>query len=134
RYPTAEHWMMAEKARLFGDTDICNEILAAAKPNEAKALGRKVRNFDSARWDEHCYEIVVEGNYHKFGQSPEARAYLLETGDKIIVEASPVDAIWGSGHAQDSPEAKDPRKWRGQNLLGFALMEARDRLRQTAAS
>ena len=129
KYLTAEHWMMAGKARLFGDLETLEQILAAPNPKDAKAFGRQVRGFDSEVWEAECYEIVVQGNMHKFGQNQTSRTYLLETGNKILVEASPVDAIWGIGHVQDSPEAQDPRKWRGQNLLGFALMEARDRLR-----
>ncbi|GAA4330944.1 NADAR family protein [Flaviaesturariibacter amylovorans] len=129
RYATAEHWMMAGKARLFGDTAMLEQILAAPSPKEAKALGRKVRGFEPDTWNAQCFELVVQGNVHKFGQHPAAMAYLLGTGNKVIVEASPSDAIWGIGHAQGSSEAADPAKWRGQNLLGFALMEARDRLR-----
>jgi ribA/ribD-fused uncharacterized protein len=128
-YISAEHWMMAEKARLFGDTQKLEQILVAPSAKQAKALGREVSGFDSRVWEAASYEIVVEGNIRKFEQNANARRFLLSTDDKVIVEASPVDAIWGIGHSEESTEARDPRKWRGSNLLGFALMETRDRIK-----
>ncbi|MBL0744624.1 NADAR family protein [Chryseolinea lacunae] len=128
-YKTAEHWMMAQKAKLFGDDAIFQKIVNTDKPGEVKALGRKIVNFDDALWNESKYEIVCAGNVHKFGQDVELKNYLLGTGDHVIVEASPTDAIWGIGLSQDAAHVEDPATWPGQNLLGFALMEARDRLR-----
>jgi len=128
-YATAEHWMMAEKARLFGDGDVRAEILAADSPAAAKKLGREVRNFDAATWDARKYALVCAGNAHKFGQHPDLAAFLLTTGERVLAEASPVDAIWGIGLAADHPDAENPAAWRGENLLGFALMEVRDQLR-----
>jgi ribA/ribD-fused uncharacterized protein len=125
-YATAEHWMMAEKARLFGDEATCARILAANSPGAAKAFGREVAGFDAARWDAAKFEIVVRGNRAKFAAHPELAAWLARTGRKVLVEASPVDAIWGIGLAADDPAAKDPARWRGPNLLGFALMDVRD--------
>jgi len=125
RYPTAEHYMMAEKARLFGDGDIEARILAATDPGAAKALGRKVRGFDPARWERHCLDIVIRGNAAKFGQNPELGGWLRKTGDAVLVEASPVDPVWGIGLAADDPRAQEPDLWPGTNLLGFALMRVR---------
>ncbi|MGI4872340.1 MAG: NADAR family protein [Janthinobacterium lividum] len=127
-YATAEHWMMAEKARLFHDTDVLAQILAAKSPAEAKKLGRKIRGFDAAAWDAQKSEIVRTGNLHKFSQHPDLAAFLLATGERVLVEASPVDAIWGIGLAADHADAENPASWRGENLLGFALMEVRDEL------
>ncbi|MDH6110444.1 ribA/ribD-fused uncharacterized protein [Kitasatospora sp. MAP12-15] len=128
RYATAEHWMMAGKARLFGDAELVPRILAARTPAEAKKLGRLVRGFDDRRWDEARFELVVAGNVAKFGQDEALLGYLLGTGQRVLVEASPVDRIWGIGLAADSELAIDPARWRGLNLLGFALMEARKQL------
>ncbi len=124
-YNCAEQYMMAEKARYFGDTEMEAQILASGSPKEMKALGRKVRDFDAARWDDHKYHAVVKGNLHKFVQNEQFRDFLLATGNKVIVEASPRDCIWGIGLGKDNPAAADPTRWRGQNLLGFALMEVR---------
>jgi len=124
-YRSAEHWMMAEKARLFGDERSAAAIIAAESPKEAKALGRSVRGFDGARWETAAFDIVVRGSIAKFGQDPQLRDYLVGTGDAVLVEASPLDAIWGIGLAADDPRAGRPEEWPGRNLLGFALMEAR---------
>jgi len=127
-YPTAEHFMMAGKARLFNDKQTLEEILKAKTPAEAKKLGRKIKNFDEQIWLENRSKIVEKGNYYKFSD-PNYKAFLLGTGTKIIVEASPMDTIWGIGLAQDSEKVYNPNTWKGLNLLGFALMEVRDRLR-----
>lgn len=128
RYPTAEHFMMAEKARLFGDEVHEQQIVEAGSPGEAKALGRKVRGFDEKTWVRERYGIVVRGNLAKFSQHPELRAFLLATKNRVIVEASPRDRIWGIGLGASNARAENPLQWRGLNLLGFALMEVRDRL------
>jgi ribA/ribD-fused uncharacterized protein len=128
-YATAEHWMMWRKARLFGDEEAADRILAAGHPDRAKALGRRVRGFDEAVWQAHRFAIVEEGSVAKFRSDPALTAYLLATGDRVLVEASPVDRVWGIGLAATDAGATDPRAWQGLNLLGFALMAARDTLR-----
>ncbi|MFU8875465.1 NADAR family protein [Micromonospora sp. SL4-19] len=129
-FGTAEHYMMWAKAMLFGDNVVAEQILTASHPHWAKTLGRQVRGFDEAVWEAHRYTIVVDGNLAKFGQHPELRAYLLGTGTRVLVETSPTDRIWGIGLAADDPHVSDPARWQGLNLLGFALMDTRDRLRQ----
>lgn len=129
-YATAEHWMMAKKAELFNDTEILKQILEAGKSAIAKELGRKIKNFDPVKWSEASYRIVVEGNRYKFLQHEALKIFLLYTGNKIIVEASPTDAIWGIGLSQNDKEAMNPFTWKGTNLLGFALMEVRDILKK----
>jgi ribA/ribD-fused uncharacterized protein len=128
RYLTAEHWMMAEKARLFGDEKQRAAILAVHGPGDAKALGRGIKGYSDEVWEAWRFAIVVEGSVHKFAHSPALREYLEGTEGQVLVEASPVDRVWGIGLAQDDPRATKPAQWRGENLLGFALMEARARL------
>nr|WP_223267883.1 NADAR family protein [Streptosporangium nondiastaticum] len=127
-YATAEHWMMAGKARLFGDAEAEAEAIAASHPKQAKDAGRKVRGFDEETWRRHRFGLVVEGSVHKFAQDAALSAYLLGTGRRVLVEASPLDRVWGIGLAADDERAGDPARWRGDNLLGFALMEARQLL------
>ncbi|GAA2792112.1 NADAR family protein [Kitasatospora paracochleata] len=127
-YATAEHWMMAGKARLFGDEEIVPRILNARTPAEAKKLGRLVRGFEETRWVAERLDLVVRGNVAKFGQDEALREYLLGTANRVLVEASPLDRVWGIGLAADNDRATRPAEWRGLNLLGFALMEARARL------
>ncbi|WP_410659816.1 NADAR family protein [Amycolatopsis sp. lyj-112] len=129
RYLTAEHFMMASKAELFGDYEAAAAIRQAEDPKTAKVLGREVSGFDGDKWERHRYDIVVDGNLAKFRQHADLREFLLATGDKVIVEASKMDLVWGSGVARDDKNATRPDYWRGQNLLGFALMEVREQLR-----
>ncbi|HEY5761312.1 MAG TPA: NADAR family protein [Steroidobacter sp.] len=126
RYSTAEHFMMAEKAALFGDQETRAQVLRAPNPGAAKALGRQVQGFDEAVWTAKRFGIVVRANEAKFSQNPELHQFLKTTGSRILVEASPVDKIWGIGLAHDDERAKDPNAWLGLNLLGFALMRVRD--------
>ncbi|AZA52698.1 NADAR family protein [Chryseobacterium sp. G0201] len=129
-YKTAEHYMMAGKATLFNDNETLEEILKSDSPNQAKNLGRKVKNFDPQLWNEHKYEIVKQGNFLKFSQNEKFKDFLLSTNDKILVEASPYDTIWGIGMLETDPKAENPSQWDGENLLGFALMEVRDLLKE----
>jgi ribA/ribD-fused uncharacterized protein len=127
-YPTAEHYMMASKAELFGDTGTASQIRACSHPAEAKELGRHVRGFDDDLWRQHRFDIVATGSHAKFSQNPTLRAFLLSTGERVLVEVSPKDTIWGVGLGEEDPRARSPQEWRGLNLLGFALMHARARI------
>ena len=128
RYPTAEHFMMAEKARLFGDTDNLAKIIEAKSPGAAKALGRRVRGFQQEEWGMARFEIVVRGTTAKFSQNHDLGVFLSDTRNRVLVEASPRDRIWGIGLSASNEKAKNPFCWRGENLLGFALMAAREAL------
>ena len=129
QFATAEHFMMYHKAMLFGNDDIAANILASRHPNEAKQWGRKVRHFDEAKWNAQRFDIVVKGNLLKFSQHSDLKRFLLQTDQRILVEASPVDNIWGIGLAADNEHSEHPEHWRGLNLLGYALMQVREQLR-----
>lgn len=128
-YVCAEQFMMAEKARLFGDEDALAKIMLSRDPREMKELGRTVRGFVQEIWEAESYAIAKRGNIAKFAQNPVLGRFLLSTGNRVIVEASPLDRIWGIGMSKHHPDASNPDRWRGLNRLGFALMEARDALR-----
>jgi ribA/ribD-fused uncharacterized protein len=127
-YASAEHFMMAEKARLFDDAATRAKILAAPTPDDAKRLGRQVANYDDARWAARRFDAVVRGNLAKFAADDALRRFLLGTASRVLVEASPIDTVWGIGLAAEDPRAADPAQWQGLNLLGFALMVVRGRL------
>ena len=133
-YASAEHFMMAAKALLFGDAEMAGRIRDAPHPRAAKELGRQVRGFDEQRWAERRFDLVITGNLAKFSQHAELRDFLLRTGSRVLVEASPYDQVWGIGLAADHEHSASPEHWRGLNLLGFALMEVRHRLAQSASS
>ncbi|KAF2661153.1 DUF1768-domain-containing protein [Lophiostoma macrostomum CBS 122681] len=130
-YRTAEMYMMVQKAALFGDSKIAAQMLKTQDPKTHKALGRKVRGFDEGVWESNRLRIVTEGTYHKFTTATNAaqlRTMLLATGDRELVEASPLDRIWGIGFAESNAGAN--REYWGLNLLGRALMDVRTRLRE----
>lgn len=127
-YPTAEHWMMAGKARVFKDEEVLAKILKASHPHAAKKLGRQVRGYDNDIWAVNRMKVVVDGNKYKFSQHVDLQEFLLKTGDKILVEASPYDNIWGIGMAATANGINNPNNWLGLNLLGYALMEVREQL------
>lgn len=124
-FATAEHYMMWRKALLFQDTESAARVLKARHPREAKALGREVRGFDQSVWDTERYGVVLDASIAKFGQNAELRDFLLCTKNRVLAEASPLDAVWGIGLAADHPHVENAGHWRGLNLLGFALGDAR---------
>lgn len=127
-YSCTEQYMMAEKARLFNDSEMEAAIMNAKHPKQMKAYGRAVKNFDNKVWEHNCYDIVKRGNWAKFSQNPQLGDFLKTTKNRILVEASPLDRIWGIGMGKADPHVENPVKWRGRNLLGFALTEVRDQL------
>lgn len=133
-YPTAEHYMMYQKAKLFGDDNIAGEVLAGAElhPRKIKDLGRKVIGFDEKTWVDERERIVQEGTWLKMTSPAQdgqlnLGELLLGTGDRELVEASPFDRVWGVGFRGKDAE-KNRERW-GLNLLGKALMAVRERLR-----
>lgn len=126
KYRTAEQYMMAQKAKLFGDEEIFGMIMNARGPHDYKRLGRKVRNFEQETWDKNKLKIVAQGSAAKFSQNEKLGEFLKSTGKSIIVEASPNDSIWGIRMRIDDPGIGDPANWKGENLLGRALMAARE--------
>lgn len=129
RFNCAEQYMMAEKAKLFGDTQILNQIMSTNNPVEQKKLGRQVSNFDPIIWGNRCNTIVYTGNMNKFKQNPRMKQQLLDTKNSIIAEASPYDNIWGVGMRESDPRITNPNYWVGQNRLGVILMKIREELK-----
>ena len=125
-YNCAEQYMMSEKAKVFKDEEAYQLILSESAPAQIKKYGRQIKNFNDEEWNKHKIKTVVEGNVLKFSQNEDLKEFLIETGDKILVEASPHDRIWGIGIDANNPDANNPNKWKGENLLGFSLMEVRD--------
>ncbi len=134
RYVTAEQFMMASKARLFADGEMLAKILAEGSPATVKALGRQVRRFDAEVWERHRFDAVAFGSHATFSQDEVLKAHLLSTGQSVLVEAAPRDRIWGIGLGRDNPLVHEPHRWRGRNLLGFALVHAREVLRGELAA
>lgn len=129
-YNCSEQAMMHKKALLFGDTEVAQLIMEQTSPRLQKALGREVRGFDKETWDDRSEDIVTDILVSKFTSTPSLKKYILDTGDKVLVEASPYDTVWGIGLKMDHPDAQDESTWRGENRLGNALMKAREIIRE----
>lgn len=139
-YNCCEQYMMAEKARLFKDDEALEAIMDSCDPREQKAIGRTVSNFDKDEWEKilpwgdddekpYCWQIVWKCNYAKFTQNPGLLEALMETGDKLLVEASPYDAIWGIKLGEEDPRAQDRSQWQGLNWLGEVITDVREAIR-----
>lgn len=130
RFYNSEQAYMWEKAIFFNDYEIAEEILKTTSPKNAKDLGREVSNYNDKEWAEVRYNIMVEVCLAKYQRDQDKRETLLSTGDRVLVEASPYDTIWGVGLHWTDEKILDEKNWKGENLLGKALMEVRDVLRK----
>ena len=130
-YISAEQYMMAQKALLFGDTDTHALIMAETDQKEIKKYGRLVSNFNKDDWDKNRFTIVLTASIAKFTQNADLKKILMDTELKTLVEASPFDAIWGIKMASDDYRATDRSKWKGINLLGQALTMTREYIKWT---
>ena len=130
RFSSMEQYLMWSKAMVFRDGETAEAILRAAAPGEIKALGRSVRNYDETVWNGLRQIMVYEGLMEKFRQNRELLSSLVETGDAILAECAAGDQIWGIGLSMRDSRRLSLAQWRGQNLLGFALMQVRWKLGQ----
>jgi hypothetical protein len=128
-YNCCEQYMMAEKARLFKDDDALNKIMSSSSPKTQKRQGRLVKNYDDKTWQSISRYTVFIGNMAKFSQHADLKEKLLSTGKKIIVEASPYDALWGVALGPWDDKILDEKNWQGENWLGQELMAVRGLLR-----
>lgn len=127
-----EEAFMYYKALTFNDQKVMDLIkefsIKKEHPSKAKLLGRQISNYDDLRWTKKRLTYMYHVNYSKFRSNPDLRSLLLSTGDKILVEASPTDTIWGVGLAEDDPLILDSKNWKGQNLLGKVLSDIREEI------
>lgn len=131
-YNCCEQYMMAEKARTFGDAEALEAIMKSSDPKYQKAVGRSVKNFNPHIWEKVAMDVVLRANIAKFSD-PELKKFLFSFGNEEIVEASPYDKIWGIGMSENDPDVLDKSKWKGTNLLGEAIMQAREVLKNSVA-
>lgn len=129
KYNCAEQYMMAMKAKLFGDEEMYHAIMITNDPSKQKAMGRNVRNFDKVKWEQEAKVIVYRATLAKFTQNRDLWKALSDTGNRLIVEASPHDTIWGIGLREDDPRCLDPKQWLGLNWLGEICTQVRDDIR-----
>ncbi len=123
-----EQYMMYQKAMLFQDIITAEQILQTSNQGHIKMLGRSVKNYNDIIWNGMRQLIVYEGLLAKFQQNEDLHQKLLHTNDAILAECAVQDRIWGIGLSMTDENRFNISKWRGQNLLGFALMQVRNSL------
>ena len=128
KFTSMEQYMMYKKAQLFNDKEIMQEILSTDNVGKIKMLGRSVKNYDEVMWNGVRQIVVYEGLYAKFSQNESLREKLLATENDILAECAVSDCIWGIGLAMNDDKRLSTEEWRGQNLLGFAIMQVREKL------
>ena len=131
-FTSMEQFMMYRKALCFHDQAIAKQILATDDVARIKELGRLVSGYDDRIWSGIRQIIVYEGLLAKFSQNTDLRKNLLDTGDALLAECAVRDRIWGIGLSMTDPKRLESAQWKGQNLLGYALMMARERIRKTS--
>lgn len=127
-FTSMEQFMMYRKAVCFHDEKIARQILEMKDVAKIKELGRKVSNYHDQMWGGIRQIVVYEGLIEKFTQDTHLRMELIGTGDAILAECAVKDRIWGIGLSMNDPKRLDPEQWKGQNLLGYALMMVRERI------
>lgn len=127
-YSSMEQYMMYQKAVCFHDSAIAKQILATNDVAQIKAYGRLVKDYNDNHWNGVRQIIIYEGLYAKFSQNPDLKQQLLQTGHSLLAECAVRDQIWGIGLSMHDPDRLDRNKWKGQNLLGYALMMVRQKL------
>ena len=130
RFSSMEQYMMYQKAVCFKDEEIAEKILATTDVAVIKALGRKVKGYNDGYWNGVRQLLVYEGLKEKFAQNEDLKRQLLDTEDSILAECAVNDRIWGIGLSMKDSNRLEPEKWRGQNLLGYALMMVRERIKE----
>ncbi len=128
KFSSMEQYMMYKKAIVFNDNKIAKEILETKDVSKIKALGRQVSNYNDTYWNGVRQIIIYKGLLEKFSQNKDLKKRLLNTGNDILAECAVQDKIWGIGLSMKDVNRWDMEKWRGENLLGFALMMVREEL------
>lgn len=128
-FSSTEQAFMYYKAKTFGDDARAELVMQALTPKEAKDIGREVAGYDEKTWSNIRMSVMIHVNYLKFDQNHDIFTELMATEDKILVEASPYDLIWGVGLGEEDSLILDQNNWRGANLLGKALMQVRKSLK-----
>jgi len=117
--------MMGDERSYFTMRDSTDKLT----PSKIKMLGRKVKKFNKSLWIRWVCSVAFQVVYQKFSKSPALQPTLLKTGDVILAEATQKDCNWGIGIDMGHPNTQIPSQWKGTNILGWALMEARNVLR-----
>ena len=129
-FSSMEQYMMYQKAVCFKDEEIAEKILATTDVAVIKALGRQVKGYNDGYWNGVRQLLVYEGLKEKFTRNENLKKLLLDTEDSILAEGAVNDRIWGIGLSMKDSNRLESEKWRGQNLLGYAMMMVRNWIKE----
>ena len=129
-FSSMEQYKMYQKAVCFKDEEIAEKILATTDVAVIKALGRQVKGYNDGYWNGVRQLLVYEGLKEKFTQNENLKKLLLDTEDSILAEGAVNDRIWGIGLSMKDSNRLESEKWRGQNLLGYAMMMVRNWIKE----
>lgn len=115
-FQTSEH---AYQWKKYADSypNIAQQILEALSPNAAKKIADENKDKVTKEWHDNKVTMMEEILNAKIDQHEKVKRVLLETGNRTIVENSPMDSFWGIG-----PDGT------GNNELGKLYMKLRSRL------
>ena len=128
RFSSTEQYIMYKKCMILGDEAAAKQVMATDDPEQQQAIGRSARNYHNTVWDGICQVVAMRGLLAKFSQHDDLRRKLLETGDAYLVECARSDHRWACGIGLYDDDRRDIDRWKGKNILGFALMEVRQAL------
>jgi len=131
-YNSAHQAMAAELAKAFNDQEGLQRIMLADTPDEVVYRLDNVpgdAEANETKWNDTTKQLLYDINIAKFNQYPELSARLLETKTAVLGAYVPDDTLIGIGISLDNVQSKNPINWTGQNLLGKALMDIREKLR-----
>lgn len=129
RFSSTEQYIMYRKCMILGDEAAAKQVMTTDDPGQQQAIGRNARNYHNTVWDGVCQVVAMRGLLAKFSQHDDLRQKLLETGNAYLVECARSDRRWACGIGLYDDNRRDIDRWKGKNILGFALMEVRKSMR-----
>ena len=124
-FSSAEQYIMYQKCMIFGDEESAQKVLATKDTAEQQRIGRELVGYVDHVWEGLRQLVAFRGLLGKFSQNAELKQKLIDTKDAWLVECGYHDTIWACGRRLNEDERLDVQTWRGQNILGFTLMEVR---------
>lgn len=129
KFSSNEQYIMYQKCKTFGDEVSAKAVLDTDDTEEQQKIGRKAKGYIPSVWSGLRQMVAVRGLMAKFSQNEELKKKLLDTGDAYLVECAGSDKVWACGIRLNDDDRFYADRWSGSNILGFALMEVRERLR-----
>ena len=126
-FHSSEQCYQYEKSVKNNRPDVAASIAGMKKAGDVKRESKKI--YTENAWEEKNIDVMRGVIEEKVKQVKEVRDFLLDTEDKLIVEAVRSDQFWSCGLTKEAAANTDPSKYPGKNVLGKLYMELREKLR-----